>query len=116
MKRTECRFQALLTPEDVAGALEAARCYRCSLTAAELLQEGKLLEVCGEEHICDLTGAQDYSVAIALCPDCHAQAHLDADRRHVPCHVQARRSREWIDWPSRPSAGKARINSADILG
>ncbi|MEM0945843.1 MAG: hypothetical protein AAGK37_00440 [Pseudomonadota bacterium] len=101
MPPTECRFQKNLKPEDAAAALEADRCHNCSITLGELLKDGKFLEICGEEYISDLTTGQDYSVAIALCPDCHRQAHLDAGGNHSPCHVNARRSREWIDWPEK---------------
>ena len=76
MPRTKCRFQEGLRADEIAAALREGRCHSCSITAAELTREGKLLEICGEEHFSDLPGLEEYSAPVALCPECHHQAHL----------------------------------------
>ena len=115
MPRTKCRFQEGLRADEIAAALREGRCHSCSITAAELTREGKLLEICGEEHFSDLPGLEEYSAPVALCPECHHQAHLDAHGSSVPCHMQASRSREWIDWPAEASAGPAADDEAREL-
>ncbi len=96
-KRTKCQFQFNLKASDVRAALRAGCCERCSISASELMMAGQALEICGEEHFCDLPGHESYCAPVALCPDCHREAHICADQRYDPCHIKARRSKEHID-------------------
>lgn len=97
MSGTVCNFQNSVTREERVKALSEDRCYHCGATAKALKLRGQGLEICGEEFAYDLASGDRLLTPIALCPDCHADAHLDADHHHNPCQIHARRSREGLD-------------------
>ena len=92
----ECRYQETVTSNEAAKALEAALCHECGVSTRDLMADGQLLEVCGEEFATDIETGERIMVAIPLCPDCHRKNHLDARLKHHPCQVQARNSREGV--------------------
>jgi len=92
----QCRYQLKVTAKEYAGALAEARCQRCNITAGELLVRAQTLEVCGEEFGYDIVTGEKILVAVALCPECHRENHLDSQEHHNPCQVAARLSREHL--------------------
>jgi hypothetical protein len=92
----KCRYQSKVTAGEFAAALDQACCQNCSISASELLARAQTLEVCGEEFGYDAVTGEKVLVAIALCPDCHREHHLDSKRHHNPCQVAARLSREHL--------------------
>jgi hypothetical protein len=93
---TICRYQLKVTADEFAKALSEARCQNCSISALELLKRAQALEVCGEEFGYDIVTGEKILVAVALCPDCHGENHLDSHKHHNPCQVAARLSREYL--------------------
>ncbi len=83
-----------MTSKEISEVLAEEVCHQCGITAWELAQNGELLEVCGEEFASDIESGTRFLVPVALCPTCHKDHHLDANRQHNPCHVKARLSRD----------------------
>jgi hypothetical protein len=96
VSRIECNYQRVVTPEEFASALAEGRCEHCSISARELVAQGQILEVCGEEFCGDLVTGTAVVVPVPLCPECHRKNHLDGRSQHNPCQIKARRSREML--------------------
>ena len=92
----ECRYQDKVTSKEAAEALTVAHCHHCGVTTRDLMQRGELLEVCGEMFGVDMATHERIITPISLCPECHRKHHLDANRQHQPCQVQAGFSREGL--------------------
>ncbi len=93
----KCNYQEKVTVKDLSAALAEGHCFFCFVTAAELMRNGEMLEVCGEEFSTDIVNGERVLTTIALCPECHKKFHLDANRNHNPCQIKARLSREALD-------------------
>lgn len=92
-----CNYQRKVSVEEFSDALKKAACEHCGVTSTELLQQGEILEVCGEEYSSDIASGQRVLIPIALCPTCHREHHLDAHHQHNPCQIKARISRECLE-------------------
>ncbi len=96
MSEMKCNYQRKVSIEELSTALAEMACHNCSVSTADLMLKGELLEVCGEEFSSDIVGGECVLSTIALCPTCHAESHLDAHHQHNPCLIKARLSREHL--------------------
>jgi hypothetical protein len=91
-----CNFQAKVDYLEKLRALGRGKCDQCWIEVDDLLRSGEFLEVCGDEFMTDPTTSEVAFQVRALCPECHRQQHLDAQGRHNPCQLSARRNREGV--------------------
>lgn len=96
MSGTVCNYQRKASVGEMTAALEQSQCNHCGISAKELMEQGKILEVCGEEFLSDIATGERVLTAIALCPTCHKLHHMDAYHQHNPCQIKARQSREGL--------------------
>lgn len=94
MSDRRCNFQKTVERSELKSALSDGFCDHCEVTSSELFQRGEVLEICGQEYCFDYETGVSTETVITLCPSCHEANHLDAQQRHNPCHISARRSRE----------------------
>ncbi len=97
MSARECKFQRTVELPELKDALRNGVCDHCGATVSELIPLGQVLEICGQEYCFDYETGEAVEIAVALCPACHEANHLDAQLRHNPCHISARRSREKLE-------------------
>ena len=87
-----CNYQSLLLENGTQELNEETSCEACGISADELQQAGKSLEICGAEHYSDPVSGERFMIPVALCPECHLENHREASGRLNPCHVAAARS------------------------
>lgn len=94
MSLTVCNYQKIITAREIAEVGTEIVCHHCGVSARFLIPIGQCLEYCAEEFASDIVTGERHLVPIALCPSCHRENHLNADREQTPCMIKARMSRE----------------------